>query len=156
MVTKEQHALKTHMYAEFESPAHAEFMPTGTASVYVNRVEVEHRDPKKVFNILAENSVSSFPSMTSALRFRFYDVVESKEGANTCGRSDNYSGWFYLGGREMSLEQVKDDMSYRKILIMIMEQRGNDRVVFTKNGGAYPLEREDVVLGDPLESLARK
>jgi hypothetical protein len=76
----------------------------------------------------------------NAVAFRFFNTDEHKE----------YSGWYYVGGTEMTLAEVKTAKPTEEMLIENMETNGWDRVVFTDEGKVFPLHEKDSVLKRPV------
>ena len=100
--------------------------------------EVDHRDPKRV------------ELDDRAYAFRFFDrtVTTTPDGEALMGKPKNHSGLIFPEGRVMTPEDVERDMPGEKILISNMRCNGYKRVVHTKFGQTFPLNDEDVVLGD--------
>jgi len=89
---------------------------------------------------------TKFPK--SSFGFRFYERTEMKteDGELLIGVPQNYSGWNYIGGEELTLEEVKNRHPEKTILISNMECNSWDSVVLTRYGQAMPLGKYDVVL----------
>lgn len=139
MATKTQNAVKTQTYVEYQYP--------GIITQETSWAKIEQRDAKKISDTIPEGAIG----------FRFFDRTEVQEGKETLvGKPKNHSGWYYVGGREMTLADVKKEMPDKTILIRNMESNGYSRIVFTRHNQALPLEKNDVVLESSIETLARK
>lgn len=78
--------------------------------------------------------------------FRFYDKEEViQNGEALVGKPKNYSGWFYEG-EAFTLEQVEREFPSSNILINNMRSNNYSKVVKTRFGQFFPLEKDDIVL----------
>jgi len=119
---------------------YVEFLYPGIVVGEYSSEPTETRDPKYI------------TAPEGAVAFRFYDVEEvTIDGETLTGKNKDYSGWFYVVGRAMTLEDVRREMPSKKVLIGNMESNGMDRVVSFPNGITYELHPEDIVLELPSE-----
>ena len=78
--------------------------------------------------------------------FRFFSRTEfNVDGEVVMGEKKDFSEWFYIG-REMSLDNVKREMSNERILQDNMKYNHWDRIVCVRSGKCYPLESGDRVI----------
>lgn len=97
--------------------------------------EVESRDPSKI----------QVPADCDS--FYFFDREEVEvNGEILRGKRKNCSVGYSVGGRIMSLEDVKRDMPDAETLIWNLSEGGWDRVVKTRFGYFRPCSIEDVVV----------
>lgn len=83
----------------------------------------------------------------SAFAFSFFDVKETEvDGEILRSRRVNVSGRYYIGGRVMTLEDVRRDIPNSRILQDNMTSNGWIRVIRCKTNNIQPLEDDDTVL----------
>lgn len=125
---KNQGTVKTQTYVQYQYP--------GLVIQEVSSKKIEARDPEKVAAKMPEGAIG----------FRFFDQtkIEVDKEALT-GEPKNYSGWYYVDGKEMTLDEVKREMPERKILIRNMESNSYDRIVYIRDQ-ALPLRKDDKVI----------
>lgn len=113
---------------------YVEFLYQGIFQSESSSQEVKNRDIK---NLCAPGR---------AYAFKFYDILEIEEDDTLCksGRLD-VSPAYFLGGRILTLKDVRREMPTEKILISNMSGNGYARVVMSSRG-TYPMSKGDVLL----------
>ncbi len=83
-----------------------------------------------------------------ATPFAFYFTTRSRNENELDSKEVKRSGKYYLGGRVLTLEQVKSEMPDERILISNMECNGWDKIIINSNSFkcCQPLLEDDVVL----------
>jgi len=84
----------------------------------------------------------------NAKPYGFFFTTRSRGENDLDSKEVKRSGTFFLGGRVLTLKQVKQEMPDEKILIGNMEGNGWKKVVISDNGwrSCHPLMDGDVVL----------
>ncbi|MBN2459613.1 hypothetical protein JXB28_04985 [Candidatus Woesearchaeota archaeon] len=80
--------------------------------------------------------------------FLFFERTEhiTNSGELIAGAPKNYSGVYYPGGKVMSLDDVKRQVSDPKTLIYNMRNKNYQSVVKTRKGNFQPFRLEDRVI----------
>jgi hypothetical protein len=83
-----------------------------------------------------------------ATPFAFVFTTRARKADELDSKEVKRSGRYFLGGRVMTLEDVKREMPDEKILISNMEWNGYARVIVNSNSWRtiQPLDEDDVVL----------
>lgn len=155
MVTKQQTGVRKLTYVEYQ---HLKYQNSDVSNLIIHIAKIGSRNITQILDNLAECTVKSNPALTNTVRFRFFDMLESDYPLSNVvykGEPNNYSGWYYLGGREMTWEEVKKEIPNKESMIKAMEEHMPARIVFTRTGHLYMLNNEDKILLDPLETLLR-
>lgn len=107
--------------------------------------------------IFAETSVKEVASRDTkgvdvpegSYGFRYFDMMSTEEGGvkMTSGRL-NISPIHYYGGRIMTLDEVRREMSDAHILISNIENNGYTRVIRCRTGNFVPFEDGDIYIED--------
>ena len=86
---------------------------------------------------------------SKAFAFRYYYILETESPGGAALKSDRLgvSGRYYIGGRVMSLADVKREMPDERILIDNMEGNGWGYVIKTRLGNFQPFFPQDQVCG---------
>jgi hypothetical protein len=84
----------------------------------------------------------------TAYAFRFFDMTEvvSNEGESLKGSARNHSGFYYIGGVSLTIEDVKRLHPDKRILISNMENNNWNRIVMTRFNQAMPLNNDDTII----------
>ena len=86
------------------------------------------------------------PKKKGAYAYRFYSQEETKKkGEILCGRSKDFSGWYYFAGELLTLDDVKKKYAKEDTLIWNMENNHYEKVVHC--GGQFlPFDKKDTML----------
>lgn len=79
--------------------------------------------------------------------FQFFDRTETSEDGETLrGKERNKSGMFFVGGRVMTLTEVRKELKGESTLIANMENNGYKRVIRTVANQFIPFGPKDKLL----------
>ena len=83
----------------------------------------------------------------SCIAFRFFDKIIVKIEEETLkGEANNFSGWYYLNGKEYSLSEMETKHPHLTTAIFNMKNNKKNRAVVTNWGQVFLLEDNDVIL----------
>ena len=102
--------------------------------------------------LVSETSVRPFtetPTLSTLPKhsygYRTFERIEVEvDGETLKGEDKNYSGWTFFG-RELTLDQVKDQYPDEETMISNLESNGYDRVAHTITKGWFPMKEKDRV-----------
>jgi len=94
-------------------------------------------------------TLANLPVPKNAFAFCYYHILETEAPDGTVLKSDRLgvSGRYYIGGRVLTLADVKQEMPGERILIDNMEGNGWDRVIQTPLGNFQPFLSQDMICG---------
>lgn len=109
--------------------------------------EIKDRDPKRALRALPEEAVG----------FRFFERTATvSEGRAVEGKPANYSGWYYVNARVLTLADVLREMSGEHAMIDNMIANKISKIVKTAGGNFYVLKEDDVILDASVKKVSRK
>lgn len=119
------------------------FLSPGTFFHEETSKEIESWNVSKA-KALADDIVERYNSKP----FAFYFTTRSRKNRDLDSKEIKRSGRYYLGGRVLTLEEVKRLMPNENVLISNMENNGWGRIVINTNSWkiTQPLEEDDVVI----------
>ncbi len=93
---------------------------------------------------IADDIVERYGATPYAFQFSTRERRDTELDSHTVSQSP----WYYLGGKVLTLEEVRAQSPDEKILISNMESNGWKRVIKNTNSWSWvqPLEDDDVVL----------
>ncbi len=102
---------------------------------------------KRISNVDSRNVYAVINSMPKeSVGFRFFNVEENlSEGRCIISPPKNYSGWVYVDGKQLSLDEIKN-IDGKKHIVEIMEMYGWYNVVVTRNGNIVPFHNNDTII----------
>lgn len=92
----------------------------------------------------------------NARPYGFQFTTRTRGPKDLDSKETNRSGTYFLGGRVMTLEEVKREMPDERVLISNMKCNGYDKIVVSNTPwqSIHPLEKGDTVLQEEKEACS--
>jgi hypothetical protein len=99
-----------------------------------------------VSEVADKSTPEKFPYGCFAFRFFEKTKVKTGDGETLYGSQKNLTGWHFLPGEVLTLEDAKTKYPDKKMVIQNMENNNYSRVIKTMFGQFIPMQEEDTVL----------
>jgi hypothetical protein len=100
-------------------------------------------------------ALRSMPEDAVGFRFFMSSEMRKDDYGRTAGNRIYNSGWFYIDGHVMTLDEIRKQMPNKRILIANIEDNAWQRVVFTRKNTVCPFWERDMVVENPLRQIYR-
>ena len=133
-IREEMNSMKKHFVV---------YLSPGTLVSESSEREIDSWDVDKALTMVRE-----IKERHSATPYGFYFITRSRGPEDLDSKITESSHMYFLGGRVMTLEDVKIEMPKEKILIHNMENNGYHKIIVNDNSWriTLPLNEEDVIL----------